>query len=141
LRVSNTYAAHALAIDEHRPDFEPTLWTRSVLAGEQALQPRAPRTLEEAEQRWFVGAHANVGGGYESDLLAQAPLAWMMKKASARGLTFREDIQFWPITTNSPVIDSYGDMCSAVSIIWFAILSIGSFAQNPLKRKLKPKAR
>ncbi len=114
LRVSNTYAAHALAIDEHRPDFEPTLWTRSVLVDDQALQPRAPRTLDEAEQRWFVGAHANVGGGYESDLLAQAPLAWMMKKASAHGLTFREDVQLWPITTNSPVIDSYGDMLGGV---------------------------
>lgn len=110
LRFSNTFAAHALAIDEHRPDFEPTLWTRSVPTDPNALQPRAPRTLEEAEQRWFVGAHANVGGGYESDLLAQAPLGWMMKKASNHGLTFREDIQMWPDTSNSPVIDSYGDM-------------------------------
>ena len=114
LRVTNTYAAHALAIDEHRSDFAPTLWTRSVLTSPTALQPRAPRTLDEAEQRWFVGAHANVGGGYESDLLAQAPLAWMMKKASVHGLTFREQVKLWPGVNNSPVIDSYGDMLGGV---------------------------
>jgi uncharacterized protein (DUF2235 family) len=114
LRFSNTFAAHALAIDEHRPDFLPTLWTRSVPKDPNANQPRKPRTLDEAEQRWFVGAHANVGGGYESDLLAQPPLEWMMKKASSHGLTFREDIQMWPVTQNSPIIDSYGDMLGGV---------------------------
>jgi hypothetical protein len=30
--------------------------------------------VAHVEQRWFVGAHANVGGGYENDLLAQIPL-------------------------------------------------------------------
>lgn len=114
LRVSNTAAAHALAIDEHRPDFAPTLWTRSVPKNADANQPRKVRMLDEAEQRWFVGAHANVGGGYESDLLAQPPLEWMMKKASAHGLTFREDIQMWPITQNYPIIDSYGDMLGGI---------------------------
>jgi hypothetical protein len=64
LRTPNIAAAHALAIDEHRPDFAPTLWTRSVPKDPNADQPRAPRSLVEAEQRWFVGAHANVGGGY-----------------------------------------------------------------------------
>jgi uncharacterized protein (DUF2235 family) len=114
LRVPNKFAAHALAIDEHRPDFLPTLWTRSDLLAPGALQPRPPRTLEEAEQRWFVGAHANVGGGYESDLLAQAPLDWMMRKASVHGLTFREQVKLWPGATKYPVIDSYGDMLDGV---------------------------
>ncbi|MGM4886651.1 DUF2235 domain-containing protein [Tardiphaga sp. 20_F10_N6_6] len=114
LRVSNTSAAHALAIDEHRPDFPPTLWTRSVPKEKDAMQPRAVRTLDEAEQRWFVGAHANVGGGYASDLLAQEPLAWMMKKAAAKGLSFRQDVDHFPEFLKSPVIDSYGSFLGGV---------------------------
>jgi uncharacterized protein (DUF2235 family) len=108
LRTSNIAAAHALAIDEHRPDFAPTLWTRSVPKDPNADQPRAPRSLQEAEQRWFVGAHANVGGGYSNDLLSQRPFAWMMKRAAAQGLSFRRDVDQFSPKIKSPVIDSYG---------------------------------
>lgn len=52
------------------------------------------RPFPNAEQRWFVGAHANVGGGCFNDLLPQAPLSWMMRKASSLGLTFHEAIEF-----------------------------------------------
>lgn len=108
LRTPNIAAAHARAIDEHRPDFAPTLWTRSVPKDPNADQPRAPRSLAEAEQRWFVGAHANVGGGYSNDLLSQRPFAWMMKRAAAQGLSFRGDVDQFSPTIKSPVIDSYG---------------------------------
>ncbi|MGY4334952.1 uncharacterized protein (DUF2235 family) [Bradyrhizobium sp. LB7.2] len=108
LRTPNIAAAHALAIDEHRPDFAPTLWTRSVPKDPNADQPRAPRSLAEAEQRWFVGAHANVGGGYSNDLLSQRPFAWMMKRAAAQGLSFRSDVDQFSPTIRSPIIDSYG---------------------------------
>jgi uncharacterized protein (DUF2235 family) len=60
LRLDNEHAFHALALDEHRKNFEPTLWTRTVRAG-QAGAPDRP--IDHVEQRWFVGAHANVGGG------------------------------------------------------------------------------
>lgn len=60
LRLDNEYAFHALALDEHREDFEATFWTRTVKTGE-AEAPDRP--LEHVEQRWFVGCHANVGGG------------------------------------------------------------------------------
>jgi hypothetical protein len=60
LRLDNEYAFHALALDEHRHNFEPTFWTRTVKTGEGAAPDRP---IEHVEQRWFVGAHANVGGG------------------------------------------------------------------------------
>jgi hypothetical protein len=38
------------------------------------------------EQRWFVGAHSNIGGGHANNLLAQRPLAWVMEGAAGLGL-------------------------------------------------------
>ena len=102
--IENGY--HALAVDEHRRNFAPTLWT--------VRKPRDPnvkippqRALSSVEQRWFVGAHANIGGGYESDLLAQLPLRWIMKKASLHGLTFRNDVEIDGNFLKSQIGDSY----------------------------------
>jgi uncharacterized protein (DUF2235 family) len=60
---------HALAIDEHRTDFAPTLWT--------------PR--EGIEQVWFAGAHSDVGGGYEESELSDIALAWMSERLALNG--------------------------------------------------------
>lgn len=88
IHILNGY--HALAIDEHRNNFAPTLWDVHHPKNPNAVIAK-PRTLSSIEQRWFVGVHANVGGGYQTDLLAQAPLRWMMKKAEALGLSFRSE--------------------------------------------------
>lgn len=70
--VKNAY--HAVAVDEHRKPYAATLWT-----------PK--RKLDQTmEQRWFIGAHCDVGGGYEDRRLSDLALAWMMDKASACGL-------------------------------------------------------
>jgi hypothetical protein len=61
------------------------------------------------EQRWFVGAHANVGGGYASDALAQLPLKWLMEKAAASGLVFRDQVIVDTTQIVPPVTDSYRD--------------------------------
>lgn len=60
-------AFHALALDEHREDFVPTLWSKL---------PNAPAT-QRLEQVWFPGAHSNVGGGYAEHGLSDVALAWM----------------------------------------------------------------
>jgi uncharacterized protein (DUF2235 family) len=105
LRLTNTFAFQALAVDEHRALFEPTLWTRTV--AHDSKGPPHQRTLDEVEQRWFVGAHANVGGGYPNDILAQAPLKWLMEKASLQGLKFKSAIILDHF--NCAITDSYGD--------------------------------
>ncbi len=75
--VLNAY--HALAIDEERMEFRPTLWD----------EPAAPgQTLEQV---WFCGVHSDVGGGEEdvrdgAPALSDITLSWMMDKASALGL-------------------------------------------------------
>lgn len=68
------HGCHALAIDEHRDEFVPTLWTGEAPAG------------VKIEQVWFTGAHADVGGGYVTRKLADIPLVWMARKAEEEGL-------------------------------------------------------
>lgn len=109
LRTSQENAYHAVAIDEHRKAFAPTLWTKKIRNGVPTSQMAAPRPLSSVEQRWFVGAHANVGGGCRSDLLAQIPLRWLMQKASSHGLTFRTDIVSDPEVLSAPISPSYDE--------------------------------
>ncbi len=88
------YAYQALALDEHRADFAPTVWTRNpdTLKPGESLTAKKPEQVE-IEQRWFIGAHGDVGGGYlrdgagrRPDPLPELPLAWLQRKAIAAGL-------------------------------------------------------
>jgi hypothetical protein len=101
LRIPIEHGFHAMAIDEHRPPFRPTLWT--VRKGIKA----EPRKLKSVEQRWFAGAHANVGGGYTNDLLGQPPLRWMAKKAEELGLEFRYNVSIDGNIHEAAITDSY----------------------------------
>ena len=76
LNPSIQNAFHALAIDEQRKPFTPTLWTKP--AGWNG----------RLEQVWFAGVHSNVGGGYSPDGLANEALHWMVEKAEGAGLQF-----------------------------------------------------
>jgi hypothetical protein len=72
-----SFARHALAIDEQRQDFEPTIWS--------------PRPGVDLKQVWFAGVHADVGGSYGPDkhtglVAADAPLEWMLGEAEKEGL-------------------------------------------------------
>jgi uncharacterized protein (DUF2235 family) len=86
--VQNSY--QALALDEERQPYWAILWTNYTLQKPPAGQPT--KTDDRmVEQRWFAGAHCNVGGGYQNDLLPQRPLAWIQEKAHACGLGFRSE--------------------------------------------------
>ena len=94
---------HALAIDEHRSSFRHTPFV-AYISGETAeSELQAHRWSDDGtgatpmaslsaawtkriEQRWFVGAHSNVGGGYDSNPLAQLPLTWLLEGARNSGL-------------------------------------------------------
>jgi uncharacterized protein (DUF2235 family) len=107
LRINNDRAYHALAIDEHREAFAATLWTKTVVRGADTYPPRP---LDEVEQRWFVGAHADVGGGYENGLLAQIPLKWLMDKAQLHGLSFKDSVVIDGDESTAPIHDSFAEM-------------------------------
>jgi len=70
-------AFQALAIDEHRKPFTPTLWEQQPGAVNQVL-----------EQVWFTGVHTNVGGGYRDGGLSDLALRWMVGNAQGCGLAF-----------------------------------------------------
>jgi len=78
--VENAY--HAVAIDEQRADYQVALWTE-----------KHPHGTKEVEQRWFPGAHANVGGGYRDDLLPDPPLTWLARMTIKHGLEFTDQQQ------------------------------------------------
>ncbi len=103
LRQTNEYAFHALAIDEHRKAFMPTLWSN------QGATSAKPRPIERTEQRWFIGAHANVGGGCFSDPLAQLPFNWLAHKAESLGLSFSDGFATEPNAANAAISDSYAE--------------------------------
>ena len=72
--VLNAY--QALAIDERRRQFPPTLWT-------SPLPPAAGQVLEQV---WFCGVHCDVGGGYPETGLSDITFSWMLGKAMSLGL-------------------------------------------------------
>jgi hypothetical protein len=80
------FAYQALAIDERRGPFTPSLWTRQDPDG-QPTHDAAVRG-QVLEQVWFTGVHSDVGGGYADSALAEIPLLWMADRAAAAGLDF-----------------------------------------------------
>jgi len=74
-------AVQAMAIDEHRQQFLPSVWTNEPLA------------TQSITQAWFSGVHCDVGGGYPPDAAGATPsnitLLWMANYAKAFGLQFK----------------------------------------------------
>jgi uncharacterized protein (DUF2235 family) len=78
-------ARHAVAIDERRKDFVPTLWDNTdALNEERGIDPTAPDA--PYQQRWFPGVHSSVGGGGERRGLSDQSLDWILDGALSAGL-------------------------------------------------------
>ena len=76
LRLSKSVelARHALAIDDERRTFHPTLWDKET------------EFYQSMKQVWFCGMHTDVGGGYQEQKLSDIPLIWMVEEAKQHGL-------------------------------------------------------
>jgi uncharacterized protein (DUF2235 family) len=74
LSESVVHARHALAIDEKRLSFHPTLWDPDLREG------------QTMKQVWFCGVHTDVGGGYREIELSEVALDWMRREAKECGL-------------------------------------------------------
>jgi Uncharacterized alpha/beta hydrolase domain (DUF2235) len=75
---------HAIAVDEQRADFTPTLWDADA---------RITQVL-------FPGAHGDVGGGYATadneSGLADSALRWMMDELASLGVVFADPLAWQP---------------------------------------------
>jgi len=89
LSRSVRFGYQALALDERRRAFIPTLWE---------VQDNPPGDADEigplggeqvVEQLWFAGAHSDVGGGYRDASLSEGALKWLMERAANTGLVFK----------------------------------------------------
>ena len=109
-------ACHAVAIDERRRQFEPTLWTD--------VPKPIPGHRTEVEQRWFVGAHGNVGGGGTSQPATENPLSllareWIVDRAVEAGLVV--DPPDAPLEGNEwsgPIHDFHQTVLGRISRLW-----------------------
>ncbi|MBS1269396.1 MAG: hypothetical protein MAG794_00347 [Gammaproteobacteria bacterium] len=72
-------ARHAVALDEMRASFTPTVWT-------------AHAKSTDLKQVWFPGTHGDVGGGYAEIGLSDGALKWMIDEARRAGLAFSRDL-------------------------------------------------
>jgi uncharacterized protein (DUF2235 family) len=129
------HCRHALALDEHRSSFTHTPFMQYIGHGrlEDDRQGVALQAVDEdedggevdekarthwqrssamwqrkIEQRWFPGAHSNVGGGYFDNELAQRPLAWLLEGARHCGLDC-EPLPYAEPIAAPKVQDSYAE--------------------------------
>src|SRR5271165_900789 len=99
--VQNAY--HAMAIDERRKPFKPTLWKRP------------PGWKGALEQAWFPGVHTNIGGGYSPDGLANEALHWLVEKAESLNLEFdKAFLEYFRPCFNSVLNDSMTTLYKAM---------------------------
>ena len=73
------FAYHALAIDERRRPFRPSLWEAQTKEG------------QTVEQVWFAGVHSDVGGSLDP-VLGKPSFDWMKERASSAGLALDETL-------------------------------------------------
>ncbi len=74
-------ARHAVAIDERRATYPPTLWDN--LEELNGMQPERDRPYR---QEWFPGDHGSVGGGGDILGLATLSMLWIAEGAVEAGL-------------------------------------------------------
>lgn len=119
---------HALAIDENRTSFRLTPMLDYVPNKADAKETEEYNDI--IEQNWFVGAHSNVGGGYEDNILATRPLEWILEGANNAGLKTRELSKLSLTGSDRHIRDSYAEFASP---LWAHLIRA--------KRRFRPIAR
>jgi uncharacterized protein (DUF2235 family) len=117
-------AFQALAIDERRKPFQPSIWDQSLKPSGQVL-----------EQVWFAGAHSNAGGSYPQTGLSDVTLLWMIAKAEACGLAIDHNCM---ATVNSPQPDPFGMLYNSQTV-WYKIAGLGDYVR-PIGQRSKESA-
>jgi hypothetical protein len=106
------YARHALAMDEMRSSFTPTLWTKNGEVYHDQLPLAGSGDVARVRQIYFPGVHSDVGGGYYECGLANGALLWMIEEV--KSLPKNSGLAFVPAMVDqikpdyqAPLHDSY----------------------------------
>ena len=76
-------ARHAVALDERRATFPPSLWSNL----DELNTRRADRPVPAYQQQWFPGDHGSVGGGGSRVGLSSIAMNWIAQGAEKAGLS------------------------------------------------------
>jgi uncharacterized protein (DUF2235 family) len=99
-------ARHAVAIDERRVDYSPTLWNNvDELNAKQGFDSGSD--LSPYQQSWFPGDHGSVGGGGDRRGLSDQALEWIWDGARHAGLGL-------DISPTSPIFELRSDPLEAL---------------------------
>jgi uncharacterized protein (DUF2235 family) len=105
-------AFQALALDERRREFPPTLWT----------PPAPPIPGQVLQQVWYSGVHCDIGGGYSDDAsLSDITFGWMLSKAVALGLQIAPAVSDQYCAPNYPVLNAkyaLGTLHDSWNMLW-----------------------
>lgn len=77
------HVRHALALNDTRSHFEPEMYGN--------ITDKDPINDRSLIQAWFVGAHADIGGGARDDGLSPYPLQWLLTESQHKGLILQHN--------------------------------------------------
>jgi uncharacterized protein (DUF2235 family) len=123
-------AYHAVAIDEHRRAFEPSLWE---------ADPENAKKGQVVEQVWFPGVHSDVGGGYPETGLSDVAFEWMAARAAESGLAL-DPLYLKTLAPDprAPLHDSRSGIMRLLPAAW---RTIGAATHQPQALHASAKAR
>jgi hypothetical protein len=91
-------AFHAVAIDEKRGPFGPTLWQK------RKGEPLKQRVVEQV---WFPGVHSNIGGSCPDAGLSDLALLWMIRRVQAHSRLAFDERYISAQVTPDPLAEIY----------------------------------
>ncbi|WP_299670635.1 DUF2235 domain-containing protein [uncultured Roseobacter sp.] len=97
-------ARHAVALDERRRPYAPSLWD-NLDDGDAGpgLNRGAEGPDRPYQQMWFVGDHGVVGGSARTRQLTELTLAWIWQGAAAQGLQLKPGLSLPQIVPDPTV--------------------------------------
>jgi uncharacterized protein (DUF2235 family) len=123
------HAVQALAVDEKRGPYVPTLWTQAAnavaLAGQSVLQV------------WFPGVHSDIGGGYGNKGIGDITWDFMMRQAARRGLLLdpgqpTPPLTLQPLPAQHESYDkTWQELCDKLKLVPQGVRSIGPTMVGP----------
>ena len=128
------HAVHALAVDEKRGPYSPTLWTldegQELARGQTILQV------------WFPGVHSDIGGGYSDKGIGDITLDFMMQQTAQHGLVLDPESPHPDVTFDllPPQHESFDEkwriLSESLKMVPLGVRSVGTTVKDASGRNL-----